>query len=340
MGLGQVLEWRLEKLLKENEKNCDTFSDLIHLCGKIQNAQTAMHVFTSMENHGLKPTSIILEALISAHLSSGNVITALSIFQTMQNSEDHKPTSHTYNLFISAFANLGNSKSMLAWYSAKMASGYSADLETYEALILGSIKLKRFKDADRFYTEMLGAEITPNTSILHGMLVGFCEQKDLDKIRGFLKGILDYRWEINGYMADKLVGFYCELELVEQLEWMLVVLTETNPNQDLDIISQIHNGLIRVYAKLDRLDDVEYSVGRMLKQGVSFSSHKDVEKVLCSYFRKGAYDRLDVFLEFIKNSYKLPRSTYELLVAGYRRARLYEKVDLVIKDLKMVETTC
>lgn len=327
-------------MLKESEKNCDTFSDLIHLCGKIQNAQAAMHVFTSMENHGVKPTPIILEALISAHLSSGNVITALGIFQTMQNSEDHKPTSHTYNLFISAFANLGNSKAMLAWYSAKMAFGFSADLETYEALILGSIMLKRFQDADRFYGEMLAAEIEPNTSILHGMLVGLCEQKELVKIRGFLKGILDHRWEINGHMAEKLVGFYCELELVEQLEWMLVVLTETNPNKDLDIISQIHNGLIRVYAKLDRLDDVEYSVGRMLKQGVSFRSHKDVEKVLCSYFRKGAYDRLDVFLEFIKASHELPRSTYELLVAGYRRAGLYKKVDLVIKDLEMVGTTC
>ncbi|KAJ9555692.1 LOW QUALITY PROTEIN: hypothetical protein OSB04_010306 [Centaurea solstitialis] len=331
-----VLKWRLEHLLKENEKNCDAFSDLIHLCGKIKNTQAAMHVFTSMENHGLKPTPIVLDALISAHLSSGNVITALSIFQTMQNSEHCKPTSRTYNLFISALANLGNSKSMLAWYSAKMASGFSADLDTYEALILGSITLKRFQDADRFYREMLAAGIEPNTLILHGMLAGFCERKDLDKIRVFWKDVLDRRWEINGQMVEKLVGFYCELELVEELEWMLVILTEAKPNQDSDIISRIHNGLIRVYAKLDRLDDMEYAVGRMLKQGVLFSSHKDVEKVLCSYFRK---DRLDVFLEFVKASHKLPRSTYELLVAGYRRAGLYKKVELVIEDLEMVGTT-
>lgn len=210
--------------------------------------------------------------------------------------------------------------------------------DMYEALILGSIKLKKFEDADRFYGEMLLAKIKPNTTILHNMLVGFCEQKDFDKIRNFLKSILDHKWEINRYMAEKFAGFYCELELVKELEWVLVALTDTNYNRDLDVISQIHNGLIRVYAKLDRLDDMEYSVGRMLKQGVSFTSHKDIENVLCSYFCKGAYDRLDVFLEFIKASRKLARSTYELLVAGYHRARLYKQVDLVIKDLDKVET--
>ncbi|KAL7594375.1 pentatricopeptide repeat-containing protein At2g48000 [Lactuca sativa] len=330
-----VLEWGLQKLQKENEKNHDIYLELIHLCGKIQNTQTAMRVFTLMENQGLKPTSIILNALISAHLSSGNVITALSIFQLMQNSEDYKqPTSHTYNLFISGFANMGNSKAMVAWYEAKMASGFSADLDTYETIILGCIKLKRFEDADRFYRDMLVAEFKPNTSILHNMLVGLCERKDLVKIRGFMQSILDHKWEINMCMADKLVGFYCELELVKELEW--VVEKIRNTNLDFDVVSQFHNGLIRVYAKLDRLDDLEYCIGRMLKEGVSFRSHKDVEMVVCCYFRGDAYDRLEVFLEFIKDSHKLARSTYELLVAGYRRGGLYEKVDFLIKDLDNV----
>ncbi|KAK1408175.1 hypothetical protein QVD17_39810 [Tagetes erecta] len=329
-----VLEWRLEKLLKENEKNEDVYSDLIHICGKTHNPQTAMRVFTSMENHGGKPTSNVLDALISAHISSNNIVTALSIFEIMQNSVDYKPTAHTYNLFISAFAKLGNSKAMLAWYSTKIGSGFLADVHTYEALILGLMKVKRFEDADRFYGEMLVAGIKPNVLILHHMLIRFCEQKDLVKTRGLLKDVLEHKWRIDGNMVEKLVGFYCDLELVEEMEWILAALTETIYNQDLDFISQIHNGLIRVYAKLDRLDDMEYSVGRMLKQGVSFRSHKDVENVICSYFRVGAYDRLDVFLEFLKDSHELARTTYELLVAGYRRAGLCEKIDLVIKYLE------
>ncbi|KAL8226823.1 hypothetical protein R6Q57_016655 [Mikania cordata] len=129
------------------------------------------------------------------------MVTALNIFETMQKSEDYKSTYHTCNLFISAFANLGNSKAMLAWYLTKIASGFAADSDAYEALILGSIKMKRFEDADRFYGEMLEAGIKPNTIMLQNMLVGFFEQKDPFKIRGFLKGLLEHKCMIDGCMS-------------------------------------------------------------------------------------------------------------------------------------------
>jgi hypothetical protein len=65
---------------------------------------------------------------------------------------------------------------------------------------------------------------------------------------------------------------------------------------------------------LDRLDEVELSVGRVLKQEVSFRSSDDVEKVIC-------YDFID------------------LLISGYRRANLHEKVDSVSVDMKSVGLT-
>jgi hypothetical protein len=64
----------------------------------------------------------------------------------------------------------------------------------------------------------------------------------------------------------------------------------------------------------DRLDEVELSVGRVLKQEVSFRSSDDVEKVIC-------YDFID------------------LLISGYRRANLHEKVDSVSVDMKSVGLT-
>lgn len=327
------MEWRLEKLVKEKERNRDCYSELIHLCGKVSNIQIAMRVFTLMENQSIKPTSAVFNALISACLSSGNVITALSLFETMQSSEDCKPDSNTYTTFISGFANLGNDKTMLAWYRAKMAAGFSADIQTYEALIKGFIKSKNCCDATRFYEEMIVAEVVPNASILHSMLEGFCELRSLERVKEFLKFILENGWEINGHMAGKLVGFYYELGTVEEMEELLETLTKTN--QDLEVLSRVHNGVIKMYARLDRLDDVEYSVGRLLRQGMFFGCADDVEKVISSYFRRAAYDRLDLFLECIKVSCTLPRSTYDLLIAGYRRAGLYEKVEMMVKDMNV-----
>ena len=102
-----------------------------------------------------------------------------------------------------------------------------------------------------------------------------------------------------------------------------LLVTVMNANQASEIMSRVHCGIIRMYASSDRLDDVEYSVGRLLKQGLSFNCPDDVEKVICCY----------LFLEHIEDYYVLTRSTYDLLIAGYRRAGLSEKLDMVMKHM-------
>ncbi|BFG18603.1 hypothetical protein CerSpe_048780 [Prunus speciosa] len=289
-----VLEWKLENLLGENEKDRDRYSELISLCGKIQNLPLAMQVFTSMEANGIKPTSAIFNSLVHACFSSGKA------------------------------------DSMQAWYSAKKAAGFSSDVQTYQTLISSCIKSNNFELADWFYDEMVLSGLMPNLPISENMLEGLCKRNSFDQVKEFMKIVLDAGWKINEKMAEMVVGLYIELGMVEKLEELLVDLMETN--QVSEVLLLVHCGIIRLNAMLDRLDDVEYSVGRMLKQGVSFKHHDVVEKVICSYFRCSALDRLELFLERLKGSYELTKSTYDLLIAGYRRAGLSDRLN----DMKCV----
>ncbi|KAJ9702369.1 hypothetical protein PVL29_004211 [Vitis rotundifolia] len=328
-----VLEWRLEKMVRDNERDLVPYLELIFLCSKVQNVPFAMQVFNSMEAHGIELTSSVFNALIYTCLSSGNVMTALSLFEIMQSSENCKPNSETYNTFISVYSNLGNDKAMQAWYFAKKGAGFSADLRTYESLISGCVRSRNFDRADRFYEEMMLSGIMPNGQILENILTGLCEQRSISKVEQLLKFMMDGEWEISVLMAEKLMGLYFEHGTVEKMEELLLNLM--NLNRSFEVLQQVHCGIIRMHAMLDRLDDMEYSVGRMLKQGMSFRCPDDIEKVVCAYFRREAYDRLDLFLGHIKGSYKLTKSTYDLLVAGYRRAGLSEKLDLVMDGMKL-----
>ncbi|KAJ4953449.1 hypothetical protein NE237_030281 [Protea cynaroides] len=328
-----VLEWKLEKMLKKNERDHRCYSELISLCEKARNVPLAIRVFNSMEADGIRATSTVLNSLISTCLSSGDVMTALSLFEIMERSEDYKPNSVTYNAFMYFYSKLGNIKAMQAWFSARKAAGFSSDIQTYESVIIGLVKSKDFDTADRFYEEMMLSGITPTVAILQTMLDGLCERKKLGKIKIFLKFILDGGWGLNGQMAEKLLAFYLEQGKVEEMEDLLGVLMMSNP--DPRVLAQVHCGIIRMYAIADRLDDVEYCVGRMLKLGMSFTCSDDVEKIICSYFRTAAYERLEMFLERIRGSFLLTKSTFDLLVAGYGRAGLPEKLDLVIKDMKL-----
>ncbi|KAL9440184.1 hypothetical protein AB3S75_018945 [Citrus x aurantiifolia] len=299
-----VLEWRLDKMLKGNESCLDEYACLIALSGKVQNVPFAMHVFTSMEAQGIKPNSAVFNSLICACLCSG-------------------------------FSSLGNVDAMNKWYAAKTAAGFSANVQTYESLIHGSLKARDFDSVDRFYEEMMSLGIIPSIPILEKVLEGLCARRKLDQVKSFLKFLLGGGWKINENMAQKLVKCYCEHGRVDELEELLETLTKCN--QSPEVLLHFFSGIIRLYALSDRLDDVEYSVGRMGKQGLSFKSAEDVEMVICSYFRCEAYDRLNLFLDHIKGSNKLRRATYDFLVAGYRRAGLSEKLDSVINEMKFAE---
>ncbi|GAB4854248.1 hypothetical protein Ancab_022835 [Ancistrocladus abbreviatus] len=325
-----ALEWRLRKMLDDNERDQDLYSELIDLCGEIHNLSLAMNVFRTMESVGIKPTSDVFNSLIKACSSSADELTALSLFEIMENSEIYKPNSRTYNAFISMYSDMGNVKALKGWVSRKTAAGFAPDLQSYEALIAGCIKVNDFGDADKYYKEMISSGIIPNLCILEKMLDRFCMQGSLCRVNESLKSMLDDGWVISLTMAERLVRFYSEMGKVEHLEEFLQTLSATK--QSSEVLSRVHCGIIKMHAVADRLDDMEYSVGRMLKQGISFKLADDVEKIISSYFRRAAYDRLELFLHHIKNSYKFTRSTYDLLIAGYRRAGLSEKLDSLLND--------
>ena len=331
-SIGQVLEWRLEKLLNANEKNHERYSELISLCGTIRDVEFAMGICTSLEAHGIELTCAIFNSLVHVCFSSGNVLTALSLYEIMERAERFKPDSDTFDAFISGFSKLGNFGAMQAWYSAKKAAGLACNLQNFESLVLGCIKSGNLEVAERFYEEMRLTGLEPSSTILENVLEGLCKRRSSDAVKEFVKSMVDGRRKISGRMAAKVVGLYFELGKVEEMEELLAILEHTG--QASEALSIVHCGVIRLNSVLDRLDSMERAVGRMLKQGLSFRGPDDVENVICAYFRQNAFDRLDLFLDRIKGCYEFRRSTYDLLVVGYRRARLTHKADLVANDMK------
>uniref|UniRef100_A0A7C9A4N9 Pentacotripeptide-repeat region of PRORP domain-containing protein n=1 Tax=Opuntia streptacantha TaxID=393608 RepID=A0A7C9A4N9_OPUST len=328
----QALEWRLEKMLKNDERNPEQYSDLICLCRETRNLQLAIRAFVAMESDGVKPTADVFNSLISVSLSLRSEMTAHSLFEIMERSRDYKPNSKTYNAFISMYSNMGNFNAMQEWASAKTAAGFTADLHTYESLISGSVKAKKFDLAGKYYHEMMSSGIIPNIIILEKMIDGLCEQRQFAYAKEFVLHIIDNDWEISAHVAQRLAGLYSELGKIAEIEELLQTLMESSQNPE--VLSQVHCGIISMHARADRLDDMEYSVGRMLKQGIMFRSAEDIKTVICSYFRRAAYDRLELFLEHVKSSHQFTRSIYDLLVAGYRKAGLSERLDTLLKDMR------
>lgn len=230
-------------MLNSNEKDYERFYELLHMCGRIKNVPFALQTFSSMETNGIKPTPSSFNALISACLASGDLLTAQSLFEIMESSDSDKPNSETFNIFIAAHAHTGNEQLMLIWLSARKAAGFSNDTKTFESLLSGFIKSENLTAANRFYDQMGLLNVAPNESILESMLLVFCCQRDLVKVKEHLKYVMGNGWKLTPYMAEKLVSVYEEVGRVEDMEELLTAVGKSCQNNN--VLRMVQFGVAR-----------------------------------------------------------------------------------------------
>ncbi|XP_020518464.1 LOW QUALITY PROTEIN: pentatricopeptide repeat-containing protein At2g30780 [Amborella trichopoda] len=321
-----VLEWKLEKLLKEDTKDPDQFSKLIFLSGKLHNISFALRTFTLMETQGTTPNTDIFNSLISCCEASGLLTMALSLFEIMSKAGHCKPNLATYNAIISLYSSLADVKNMRTWFLACKKAGFSPNSETYEHLIRASFKARLFEEFDKYYEDILASNLIPNLVTVELIVKGLSGEKNLVRIKSVVNSI-NRVWPVSSSVIEGLLALYNEFGMVEEIEKLLDLSSLVSES---DILLHIYSRIIMHYVAADQLDEVEYSIGKLLKEGKSFTSCGDIEAVISCYFRNREYERLEVFWDRITEVYEIEESTFSLLVAGYRRVGMSEKVEMVM----------
>ncbi|KQK23542.1 hypothetical protein BRADI_1g74500v3 [Brachypodium distachyon] len=290
-----------------------------------------MRVFEGVEAQGIQLNTGIFNALINAFLSVGDLLAAVTLYETMEGMEDCKPDSATYDAFISAFSRIGSGDAMMSWYLAAKNAEFIPSIQTFESLIVGLVRLNRLDDDEVVFEEMISFEIKPNFTILEAQLEVLSRTKEANRVKRFIKKFSDGNWELNKATVGRLTRLCLDGCEVDQMEQLLALI---QTGVDLSSVTRLHSGIIRFYASTDRLPDMENAICRMFDDGMTFMCPEDVEAVICSYFRQKDFDRLDMFLNRIRSLYRLTRSTYDILVAGFRRFDLHQPLDSTIKDMR------
>jgi pentatricopeptide repeat protein len=324
------LEWKLEKLLKEDIQDCEPYSRIIRFCGQTRNATFAMRVFECVEAKGIQLNTNICNALVDAFLSAGDLLSAMTLYETMESMDACSPNSATYDAFICAFSLLGSGHAMMSWYVAAKNAGFTPSIQAFESLITGFVRLNMLDDAKTVFEEMIALEIKPNSTILEASLEILSRKEEASRVGDFLKRARDGNWELNKATVVRLTRICLGGGAIDEMEQLLALIQK---GTHLNSKTQLHHGIIRFYANADRLADMEDAIYRMLDNGVMFTCPEDVDVIICCYFRHREFDRLDLFLNRIRSLFKLNRSTYDILVAGYRKFDLHERLDSTIADM-------
>jgi pentatricopeptide repeat protein len=330
-ALNQVLEWKLEKLLKEGIHDCKPYSTIIRFCGETKNAALAARIFECVEAQRIQLNTDFFNALINAFLSVGDLLSAVTLYESMEGILNCKPDSTTYDAFISAFSLLGSGHAMMKWYLAAKDAGFTPSIQSFESLITCFVRLNMLDNAERVLEEMISFQIKPTSTILETKLEVLCRRKEANLVRDLVKCASDGDWELNDATVKWLTRTFLDGGDVDEMEQLLALIQK---GAHLGSETQLHCGIIKSYAKADQLADMEHAICRMLDNGLMFTCPEDVEAVICCYFRHKDFDRLDSFLNRIQSLFKLTRSTYDILVAGYRRFGLQERFDSTIKNMR------
>ncbi|KAF8720264.1 hypothetical protein HU200_023921 [Digitaria exilis] len=329
-----VLEWKLEKLLKEEIHDCEPYSTIIRFCAQTRNAALAMRVFECAEAQGIHLNTGIFNALLNTFLSAGDLLSAVSLYETMEGMDSCKPDSTTYDAFISAFSLLGSGHAMMSWYVAAKNAGFTPSIQAFESLITGFVRLDMLDDAKMVFEQMISFGIKPNSVILETNLDMLSRQKEANTVRDFLKRVSDGNWELNNATVGRLTRICIDGGEIDEMKQLLVLIQK---GTHLSSEAQLYHGIIRFYAKADRLAEMEDAICRMLDNGVMFMCPEDIEVIICTYFRHKEFDKLELFLNRIRSFFKLNRSTYDILVAGYRKFDLHERLYATINDMRQAE---
>lgn len=329
----QVLEWKMEKLLKESNRDPREWARQICLAGRVNNIQLAVKAFTIMELQQIKPNATVFNSLIYAYGFSNQIARALSLFEVMERTEDCRPTLVTYNTILSIYSHLGDPHNLQTWHEVCKRAGFSPNADTFKYLIVGFMRAERYDLMDLSFKEMISCGVTPSMTTLEAVMEGFCKKGLIDRMKATFKFIMEEGWTMNENIVRNMFQVYAKLRRVADMEEVLGMVKTLENSQ---LISEIHNKIVKAYALSGELDDVEFSVGRMLQNGAIFSCPNVVEAIISCYFRHKAYNRLELFLNRIKEVYKLAYTTYDLLLTEYSKAGQYEKLQAVVERMKEV----
>ncbi|KAL5210917.1 hypothetical protein ABZP36_006540 [Zizania latifolia] len=200
----------------------------------------------------------------------------------------------------------------------------------YRCFLIGFVRLNRLDDAEMTFEEMNCFGIKPNFAILDAKLELLSRRKDPNWVKKFIELVTDGNHELSEATVERLTRFCLYEGKTDELEQLLSLIQ----GMHLGFLTKLHCGIIRFYAKADRLSDMGHAIFWMLDNGMIFTCSQDVEVVISSYFRHKDFDRLDLFLNRIRSSYKLARSTYDILVAEYQRFNLFGRLESAIKDMR------
>lgn len=170
------------------------YSKLISVMGKKGQTRMAMWLFSEMRNSGCRPDTSVYNALITAHLHSGDkskaLDKALSYLDKMKGMDRCKPNIVTYNILLRAFAQAKNVNQVNALFKDLEESVVSLDIFTFNGVMDAYGKNGMIREMESVLSRMKSTQCKPDVITFNLLIDAYGKKQEFEKMEQVFKSLL------------------------------------------------------------------------------------------------------------------------------------------------------
>lgn len=156
-------------------------------CGRLKDAEELLN---EMIEDGISPATATYNCFFKEFRGRKDVEGALKLYRKMKEEKLCPPSLHTYNILVGMFLKLNRSDIVREIWNDMKESGTGPDLDSYTLLIHGLCEKQKWREACRFFVEMIEKGLLPQKVTFETLYRGLI-QSDMLRTWRRLKKRLD-----------------------------------------------------------------------------------------------------------------------------------------------------
>ncbi|XP_026392488.1 pentatricopeptide repeat-containing protein At4g04790, mitochondrial-like isoform X1 [Papaver somniferum] len=137
-----------------SDPSSETFRRMINLLVRMKDFEGAYNMLSNMEEMGLRPTTVMYNAIMAGYFREKNIRGGLMVLNQMKNA-DAKPDSLTYSYLI---ANCESEEDLVKYREEMQSSGIQQTKPVYMATINAHVKFGQFEKAKKVVADLVPSQ--------------------------------------------------------------------------------------------------------------------------------------------------------------------------------------
>ncbi|XP_028554045.1 pentatricopeptide repeat-containing protein At1g52640, mitochondrial isoform X1 [Dendrobium catenatum] len=310
------LSWTVISDFHPHFSHSNSFRLLFQAYSRASLPHDAIRAFRRMPDFGLQPTIDDLHHLISSLCHQGLVIPAQEFFHECK--AEFSITQKTYTLLMNGWASVRKPKNAQHLFDEMLQQHLLVDVSAYNSLMAAFCRGGELDEAHKRFQEMRTLQrLEPNAGSYAVFIRAYCEAKDLNSAMRVIEHMKMHDQTPNVFTYNAIIKLLCEKKKADEAYQLLDEMIERGAKPD----TWSYNAILALHCKIQEVNKALRLLSRMDRDSCLPDRHT-YNMLLKMLIGIGRFDRvIEVWESMEKRGFFPSASSYAVMVHGLCRKK-------------------